>query len=432
MRSVEYGADPRPARFDANAAEQLSGRTPRVRPWRRVRLNPEWAGAWNLVEDVDGDGELEVVSARNVNENDVHYTCSVIVHRLDGSVLWRWGAPSVGRNNLHHDVACQVHDWDADGKPEVVLAAGERLVALDGATGEEVRSFPIPSEGSDCLAFVDLTGTGHRREVIVKTRYGRIWAYALDGELLWTVERPAGYRTSHQVRPIDIDGDGRDELVAGYALLNPDGSVRWTFEHEDVPIGKGHLDAVRVLRPGATAQETLLVATFCGDERMAVVTGTGDYVWTASGRHFESVDIGQIYPDLSEPQILVDIAHSPELHSPLWVMSFEGELLGRFETNRSRRHALIDWLGRPDELQIVTAHPPAIFDGEGRALAALETGASPIERGQVFAADLTGDGVRDILWFDNPADTVFLYRNETGQPQDPPGSPGTGPNFTLY
>lgn len=432
MRSIEYGADPRPSRFDVSAVDELSDSTPRVQPWRRVALDPEWGGAWNLVEDVNGDGQLEVVSARNVNENDVHYSCSVIVHRLDGSVLWRWGDPSVGRNNLHHDVACQVHEWDASGKPEVVLAADERLVVLDGATGGEVRSFPIPPESSDCLTFADLTGTGRRREVLVKTRYGSIWAYDAGGELLWTVERPAGYRTAHQVRPIDIDSDGRDELVAGYAVLNPDGSQRWNFEHEDVPLGKGHLDAVRVLRAAATAQEMLLVATFCGDERMAVVTGTGDYVWTSSGRHFESVDVGQVYPDLPEPQILVDIAHSPGLNSPLWVVSFEGDLLGRFKTNRSRRHALIDWLGRPNELQIVTAHPPAIFDGKGRAVAVLETGDSPFEKGQVFAVDLTGDGVRDILWFDNPADAVFIYRNETGRAQDPPGSPGTGPNFTLY
>ena len=62
-----------------------------VQPWKQIELDPEYAGAWLVAGDLDGDGEVEIVSARNVNQDDNHYTCSVNAYRLDGRVLWRWG-----------------------------------------------------------------------------------------------------------------------------------------------------------------------------------------------------------------------------------------------------------------------------------------------------------------------------------------------------
>ncbi len=124
---------------------------PLIRPWRTVPLDPEYSGAWVVLGDIDGDGQVEIVSARNVNEGDVHYTSAVAAQRLDGSVLWRWGDPHIGRRGLHHDVACQIYDWDGDGAQEVMLCTRDALVELDGATGRERRRLPIPPEATDCL-----------------------------------------------------------------------------------------------------------------------------------------------------------------------------------------------------------------------------------------------------------------------------------------
>src|SRR5512135_1960982 len=88
---------------------------PVVQPWRRITLDPQYSGAWVVAGDLDGDGLVEIVSARNVDRNDVHYTSAVVAQRLDGTVLWRWGNPTIGRKQLHHDVACQIYDWNGDG-----------------------------------------------------------------------------------------------------------------------------------------------------------------------------------------------------------------------------------------------------------------------------------------------------------------------------
>ena len=80
---------------------------------------------------------------------------------------------------------------------------------------------------ADCITFCNLTGNTRPTDVLVKTRYTQIWAYNRDGKQLWTSKNPAGCQTAHQVRPMDVDGDRKDELVVGYAMLNADGSSRW-------------------------------------------------------------------------------------------------------------------------------------------------------------------------------------------------------------
>ena len=147
---------------------------PQVKPWAKISLDPEYAGAWIVAGDLDGDGAVEIVSARNVDKNDVHFTSAVVAHRLDGSVLWRWGDPKIGREELHHDVACQIYDWDGDGHNEVVLCTDGFLAELDGATGKEKRRLPLPKDATDCLVFANLSGKSRATDVLVKTRYSQI------------------------------------------------------------------------------------------------------------------------------------------------------------------------------------------------------------------------------------------------------------------
>ena len=231
MKKAIYrnGETMRPRLFDVRANDISNEGVPVLQPWKRIALDPDYAGAWIVAGDVDGDGQVEIVSARNFNENDIHYTGSVVVHRLDGSVLWRWGDPSRDATSSTTTSPARSMTGTGTARPRWWSRPSGRpgIVELDGATGAEKRRFAIPENASDCLAFANLSGGKRASEVLVKTRYGQIWAYNYDGELLWTVKEPAGFKTAHQARPIDVDGDGMDEILAGYALLNPDGTVRW-------------------------------------------------------------------------------------------------------------------------------------------------------------------------------------------------------------
>lgn len=405
-----------------------------VQPWRSVALDSQYAGAWVVAGDLDADGAVEIVSARNVDRNDVHFTSAAVAQRLDGSVLWRWGDPSVGRRELHHDVACQIYDWDGDGRNEVVLATEGALVELDGATGRERRRMPLPPDATDCLVFANLSGGPRATDVLVKTRYTQIWAFRRDGRPLWTVEMPGDYRTAHQPVPLDIDGDGRDEIVAGYALLNADGSTRWVVQPSKIDLACGHCDCCRLVRAGQSPEEFRLVMTFCGANGIGLFDGNGKPVWEVTGAHFESVDVGRLYPDKPGVQLAVDIDHLPWGQGPLRVFDETGQARVEITTDYARHHALIDWTGDGVE-EIVIAQPRALYDVGGRRVAELAIDPRDDVSGEerlVHTGDFTGDGVPDLLLTTRSLSHVLLYRNALGRRPTPPAPLGTGVNVTLY
>ena len=422
----------RPKRFDTLATGSGPATAPLVQPWRSVTLQSEFAGSWIVAGDIDGDGKCEIVSARNANKDDNHYTVSVVAQRLDGSVMWRWGDPKSGGNRVGYDVACQIHDWDRDGRAEVVVGAKRRLVELDGATGKEKQSFPIPKNASDCIVFACLQGKDQPDAVLVKTRYSEIWAYDRSGKLLWSIQRPGGARTAHAPLPVDLDGDGTDEIIAGYAVLRPDGSIRGTLYDEDVRFGRSHMDCARVFRPGQSPGEIRLVVTCCIGDRLGLINGRGRWDWSLGGKHFESVDIGEVFPDVPGMEIVADIDHRPWGRSPLWVLSEKGDLLGQIVTDRSRLHLLIDWNGKGAE-SIVIGQPRALFDARGRAAARFAM--PPPDKGafvHCLKGDMTGDGVPDLIFTTVPAKVVYVYRNEKGRRLARGVPLGTGKNFSLY
>lgn len=423
-----------PIYFNVKDVGQSTDKVRTIRPWKVVPLDSEYGGQWVVASDINGDGDVEIVSAENVNKNDVHYTSTAVAQNLDGSALWRWGNPAIGRKNWHHDVACQIHDWDGDGANEVVLCTKGYLVELDGATGRERRRIAIPEEATDCLVFCNLSGGNRPTDVLVKTRYHQIWAYDRAGRLLWTAKDPGGYRTAHQPRPIDLDGDGRDEIMAGYAMLNPDGSVRWVFQSKKVDQTRGHLDCCRVVRRGNSPKEFRLVLTCCGANNTALIDGNGEALWELTGHHFESIDVGEIIPEHPGIHLLVDIDHQPFGKSPLWVLDEQGTLLGQIVTNYSRHHCLVDWTGDGAN-EIVVAHNGTIYNYRGQRIATFstpqptKTSDSRTEK-SVLVGDMTGDGVPDIALAHTQI--VYIFKNLKGLKPDKPAPLGTESNFTLY
>jgi hypothetical protein len=421
--------------FNTKDVGKPDSKVPVIEPWKIVPLDPEYGGQWVLAGDMDEDGEVEIVSAENFNKGDVHYTTTAVAQELDGTVLWRWGDSDVGRKNWHHDVACQIHDWNGDGKNEVVLCTKGSLVELEGATGFELRRIPIPEEATDCLVFCNLSGGSHPTDLLLKDRYQQIWAYSQRGTLLWMVKDPGGFSTAHQPRPIDINGDERDEVLAGYALLNHDGSVRWIFRSEKVDQSRGHLDCARVFRRGICPEDFRIVLTCCGANNIALIDGNGKVVWEVSGYHFESVGVGGIVPNHPGPQIVVDIDHQPYGHGPLWVLDEKGNLLGQIVTDYSRHHCLLDWIGDGVD-EILVAHKGGLYDHRGRRIGTFSMPGLDSFKGKtkyeksMLVGDMTADGIPDVIIATPHA--VYIYENTSGKKPDKPVPLGTEFNFTLY
>ncbi len=419
-----------PLFFDTNDAGVPSPDIPAVKPWKVVPLDPEFGGQWVVAADLDADGEVEFVACENHNVGDVHYTSTAVAQDLDGAVLWRWGDRGIGRKRWHHDVACQIHDWDGDGRPDVVLATQGAIVELDGRTGREKRRIRIPNEATDCITFADLSGRGRPTDVLIKDRYHSICAYSQSGELLWHVTDPGGYLTAHQPRPIDLNGDGKDEIAAGYAMLNADGSIRWVFQSSAIDLKRGHLDCIRLLRESDKPDEVRLVLTLCGANGIAMIDGNGKTIWERAGSHFESIDVGRVMPEHAGSQILVDIDHQPFGKGPLCLLDEDGTLLGRISTDYARHHDLLDWDGDGFD-EILNAHSGAVYNCDGRRIATL-VAPPAADKGErsLLTGDFTGDGIMDVALVTTTA--VYIFKNDHGVKSSGRTHLGTQLNFTFY
>jgi hypothetical protein len=284
------------------------------------------------------------------------------------------------------------------------------------------------------VVFADLAGRGWPSEVIVKSRYEQLWAYTSAGELLWTVSTPGGYRTAHQPLPVDLDGDGRDELLAGYAALNGDGTQRWIFTADEGVRNGGHADCWRVHTLARQAGDTRLVLTMCGGNALVMTDGNGQALWKQTGHHFESVDVGKVRADVPGRQLVVDFDHLPSPPKPLCVFSERGELLGRINTDYTRHHLLIDWDGDGID-EIGSAVPRGLFDGHGRRVVtfAIQGEQRPLLIAPVNSCGRGADAVLLTTLAEDGSYFVYLYRAPQ-RPQDTRGAVplGTKPNFTLY
>jgi len=405
-----------------------------VKPWRTIHVDAERAGGWTVAGDLDGDGEAELVSARNNPEGLSQEVMSVITHKLDGTVLWEWGSPERGVARLGYDVACQVYDWDGDGQLEVVVTGRDQVIELDGATGKERRRLPVPQDAADCLTFVNLSGGDRATDFLVKTRYEQIWAFDRDGRELWDITLPGGRKTAHQVFPVDIDADGREELIAGYAMLNPDGSVRWKLQAaEELPEGIGaHLDCARVFTAADAPADWRFVVTCCANERLAMVDGEGKTVWAIDNRHYESIDVCSLYADSAEKQIVVDVAKSEAAVAPIHVLDGDGDLLGKLFTWNSRIHFPVDWDGTGTDL-IAVGGERALFDGMGEKVVIFDIPDADDSASYVIGrADMTGDGIPDVVIVADNGAGLYVYRNEHGGMSSPELPLLTNVNYTLY
>jgi hypothetical protein len=418
--------------FEKNAWE-LDG--PVSLPWKIIDPDLAYHGQWLVAGDLDGDGKAEILTARQ----DRQEVTTLLATRLDGSTLWHWGEPNAGKQKLGYDVPVQIYDLDGDGKPEVYLSVRGSLLVLDGSTGEEIRRLELPNElkVADCIAFANLRGGPLARDIIIKDRYSQLWAFTDDWKPLWHWKPNTG-RTCHHPTLMDIDGDGRDDVMAGYSLLDAEGKPRYTLASKTINLAKGHQDCCEILIRGNKAEEFRLVQSYCGANGLICCDGRGKILWEISGRHYESIDIAKVRPDLPQPQIVVDVAHQPYRKGSIEVIDAAGQRLGIYYCGDSRHHRLIDWDGDGIS-EILAGQERRLFDGTGRCVLRLgpdelySDSAKLTSNGDgeplALIGDLDGDQRPEIIIYSMKR--IVIYRSDRAAIV-PELKLGTGVNTTLY
>lgn len=387
-------------------------------PWVKIPFDKSNAGSWVISEDLDGDGIDEIISAKNVSFHetglDEHYTSSIIVKKIDGTKLWGWGNSEEGRNAIHHDVACQIIDWDNDGKMEVILATDQYLIELDGENGMLKRQFKIPKYASDCILFGNFSEHDNL-DIVVKNRYSEVYVYNYDGVLLWEflgdVKLPKS--TAHYPLIFDLDNDGFDDMLVGYSMLDEKGIEIWNLEQTtSLDLRYGHMDCARLIETGAEIGDKKIVITGCTDNFIAMINGYGVLKWALYGRHYESLNIANVFSYSEKPQIIVDLDHEAWGAGPLWILDYDGNFISEIITDYSRFHTTIDWNGTGiDDIIIGESH--SVYSGDGIKLLQLEMPfRDEIHETICLKKDIDNDGYSEVLLYYSPLDTLYIYKTE--------------------
>ncbi|MBQ9897959.1 MAG: RICIN domain-containing protein [Ruminococcus sp.] len=250
------------------------------------------------VGDVDGDGQYELFLKWDPNNSmdnsqkgktdPVYIDC----YRLDGTRLWRINLGVNIRAGAHY-TQFYVADFDLDGKCEMtcktadgttdaagtvigsasadyrnsngyVLTGNEYYTLFDGATGTILDTVSYePARGTvsswgdsygnrvdrfwGTVAYLDgvhpcvVTGRGYYTRMtataytVENKKLKKLWAFDTGNS-----SSAAGYGDgNHNSMPADVDGDGKQEVITGPAIIDDNGTLYYTT-------GQGHGDAMHV------------------------------------------------------------------------------------------------------------------------------------------------------------------------------------------
>ncbi|MBR4720522.1 MAG: S-layer homology domain-containing protein [Clostridia bacterium] len=355
-------------------------------PIKSIDIHDAGNGCQIRFGDLSGDGRMDYLLVKPSRVSDERYFAHSIVcataYSVDGGLLWQKGDPCYDSPVGRFDVPAQIYDIDRDGKNEVILIMNEEILILDGKTGETKKSVPLPDQfACDSITIADLEGTGYPQNILIKNKYSKLWALDSNLNILWSFEGNIG----HTPAVFDINGDGKDEIIAGYNVLTSSGELLWKA---DMP---KHANSISVCNFGVENNPTII---FCGPY-VAAYSVSGELLWTID-EESNSVCIAKFRENAVKEEIL--------LMDSLSLFSCDGEFLLQKNEKVYLPAVLYDFdksgktyiVGHKKE-DIVTS----VYDGYMRTAYTLET------FGNIVCCDLLGDGHMQIIIYGS--DTLDIY-----------------------
>ena len=414
----EHSGKWKPEPYIGRAAVLLTGS---AKPYISIPLKGDYDFQKVGIADLDGYGAYEyVIKQPNFNTDPYQQpgywkrsttTYKLEAYRLDGTRMWRYDMGWSIEAGIWYSPWI-VYDVDGDGKAEVYCKAGvgdprdekglvqsgpEYLVKIDGQTGKVVdKTDWLSRDGFSkynyyCRNFLTVAYLDGRTPSLIMQRgtYNLIKIQALDKDFnrLWYWEAPQEKRkyrgqSSHGLITADVDGDGKDELVIGAAVVDDNGKGLWTLEmgHPDVcyvadidPANPG----LEVFYGFETRQKT--------DGICVVDAKTGRKLWTHKKptRHIHGQGMaGDILAEFAG----MEVYGGERDYKERWLYSAKGQLIKFLETGTLSPRP-VWWDADPQKEVAVSG---AIRDWGGEAI-------QPIEGRVIAVVDCLGDHREEVI-----------------------------------
>ncbi len=400
--------------------------------WRKIST-PGFGSDRNIRwGDLNGDGKLEMVIAQKLDSIDrgnyAMISCLTALD-LEGKILWQIGTPNPKSTMVTADLAFQVHDIDDDGQAEVIFTRDFRLWIADGLTGKIKHSIPTPKARrskagratplerivGDSILFCNLSGE-KPQEIVLKDRYRNIWVFDHKLQLLWS----HSCNTGHYPAAYDIDGDGRDELMVGYTLLDDDGSVLWELDLED------HADGIAIGNFDFNKEGKAQIALAAGDEGFILLDAEGNILQQHRLGHVQKLSVANFRPELTGLEFLtINFWGNPGITA---FCNSKGEILLTFEpVHYASALPPVNWRGDGTELAFLSGHPRegGLLDGFGRRVVMFPDDGHPTLCSD--ALNLTGDERDELVVWDQ--EQIYIYTQDSSLPGDAVYSPRRNPLY---
>jgi hypothetical protein len=373
----------------------------------QIDIRAAGRGTRMLLGDLDGDGRMEMLLKQpdgGIDDRYVpHEVQCMTVFDLEGNQLWQVGEIDPEVRGSGADMPAQIWDIDGDGQLEVVCVMGGQFCVLEGKTGKLKYAHDLPDpDAHDCIVICNLTGGKFAQDVILKNRYRKMWAMDKDFNVLWTHEGNPG----HFPWPHDFDGDGKDEIMAGYDMLDHDGTKLWSC----LPLDD-HADCIWVGQVDGLAEPGIVI----GGSVTVLYDRQGNEVWRYhDSKESQHIAMGRFKRDRHDILIagLDRIERGRNGIDGIFILSSSGEEI--WKENRTSRGWLTiletveNWDGSGQNYILAYRRRagllPGLYDGYGKRVITFPND------GNVMFADLLGHGRQDVIVYTD--EIAWIYSSE--------------------
>ncbi len=351
-----------------------------------INIASAGSGCQMRLGDIDSDGRLEIIMVKPDVSPDVRYfpcqVAAITAFSVDGELLWQVGDPNTESGAYQGDLPVQIYDIDKDGKNEVIAVMNGELLIFDGKTSEVKKQITLPDKyACDCIVIADLDGSGYAQNIILKNKYSKLWALDANLNVLWEFSGNVG----HCPVAYDLDGDGREEIIAGYNVINSFGELLWKA---DMP---NHANSISV---ECLYKEDEPVVIICGPQIHAY-SSNGELLWVLP-EAAENIAVGSFreHSDCRDILILDNMS----------LFDSKGEFL--YEKNETI-YAPVPVYGFDDTGKLyIAGHKKedintTLYDGYMRPAFTFSA------FGNIACGDMTGDGFTEIIIYNDETAEIF-------------------------
>lgn len=350
--------------------------------------------------DLNGDGNREIVFIRP-KPSGSNVAC-VSAMNLDGDILWQFGNPGTSIPERGGELPVQIHDLDGDGAREVLYVSQGWIHLLDGRNGKLKRRVKVPGPCiPNSMIFADLFGSGRDNCMLLTDGNHNILALNDRLELLWEQETITG--TLPMV--LDMNGDGRDEILMGYSVFDPDGTLMFDVGAFIGDTGNGV--TVHELLVDDRTVPCLIYAA--GDWGVLYFDFNGNLLKQNIMGHVQYLSVADFEMELPGLEIVTSNQWGSD--GLIHVLNSAGEVVSKFLPSSSvSRCQPVNWKGDGEEFFIISSDSikGGMFDGQGHVAVLFPSDGHPVLCH--LAQDLTGDTRDEVLVWDQ--EQLWIYTQE--------------------